>query len=70
MTIWKPHVTVAAIAERDNTFLIVEELVDDQLSANPRKLRSPMVLSSIDDYLAGKRYSLDILEHIAADFGL
>jgi NADH pyrophosphatase NudC (nudix superfamily) len=154
MTIWKPHVTVAAIAERDNKFLIVEELVDDQLvfnqpaghldagenlvaaviretleesawrfqpealvgiqlwrhprsdesylrfsfcgschehddsqtldtgitqalwlsrdqlSANPRKLRSPMVLSSIDDYLAGKRYSLDILEHIASDFGL
>ena len=154
MTIWKPHVTVAAIAERDNKFLIVEELVDDQLvfnqpaghldageslvaaviretleesawrfqpealvgillwrhprsderylrfsscgscheyddsqtldtgitqalwlsrdqlSANPRKLRSPMVLSSIDDYLAGERYSLDILEHIASDFGL
>ena len=154
MTVWKPHVTVAAIAEKGNRFLIVEERVDgtllfnqpaghldpgesliaavvretleesawrfqpealvniqlwrhprhdksylrfsfcgyclehdasqpldtgitqslwlsrDQLLANQHKLRSPMVLSSIDDYLAGKRYSLDILEHIASDFGL
>jgi NADH pyrophosphatase NudC (nudix superfamily) len=154
VTIWKPHVTVAAIAEKDHKFLIVEEFVEgqlvfnqpaghldaseslvaavvretleesawrfqpealvgiqlwrhprskesylrfsfcgscdehdasrtldtgitralwlsrDQLSAKPHKLRSPLVLSSIDDYLAGKRYSLDILEHIASDFGL
>ena len=69
MTIWKPHVTVAAIAEKDNKFLIIEERVDGQLVFN-RKLRSPIVLSSIDDYLAGKRYSLEILEHIASDFGL
>lgn len=154
MTIWKPHVTVAAIAEKDNKFLIVEERVDgqlvfnqpaghldhgesllaaviretleesawsfqpealvgiqlwrhprhdesylrfsfcgscdehdasrpldkgitqalwlsrDQLLANQHKLRSPMVMRSIDDYVAGKRYSLEILEHIASDFGL
>ena len=70
MTIWKPHVTVAAIAEKDNKFLIIEERVDGQLVFNQHKLRSPMVLSSIDDYLAGKRYSLGILEHIASDFGL
>ena len=153
MTIWKPHVTVAAVAEKDNKFLIVEELVEgqlvlnqpaghldageslvaaviretleesawrfrpealvgiplwrhprtgesylrfsfcgtcddydasrqldtgitqalwlsrEQLIATPNKLRSPMVLKSIDDYLAGNRYSLDILEHIASDFG-
>ena len=154
MTIWKPHVTVAAIAEQDGKFLIVEEAVDgqmvynqpaghldagetlieaviretleeaawtfqpealvgiqlwrhprndesylrfsfcgschdhdagqaldqgieqavwlsrDELADNPQKLRSPMVLRSIDDYLGGRRYSLDLLEHIASDFGL
>jgi hypothetical protein len=69
MTIWKPHVTVAAIAEKDNKFLIIEERVDGQLVFNQHKLRSPMVLS-IDDYLAGNRYGLEILEHIASDFGL
>ncbi len=152
--IWKPHVTVAAIAEQDDKFLIVEEKVDgqlvynqpaghldpgeslieaviretfeetawtfqpealvgiqlwrhplhgesylrfsfcgscrehhaqqaldegieqavwlnrDELIDNSHKLRSPMVLRSIDDYLDGRRYSLDILEHIASDIGL
>ena len=34
MMIWKPHVTVAAIAEKDNRFLIVEEMVDGQLVYN------------------------------------
>ena len=152
--IWKPHVTVAAIAEKDNRFLIVEERVDDQLVYNQpaghldsgeslveaviretfeetawtfqpealvgiqlwrhpvhsesylrfsfcggcdehhndrtldhgieqalwlsrdelmdnhHRLRSPLVLRSIDDYLEGRRYSLDILEHIASDIGL
>lgn len=152
--IWKPHVTVAAIAEREGTFLIVEEKVDGQLVYNQpaghldageslidaviretyeesawsfepealvgiqlwhhpvqgesylrfsfcgtchehqaqqpldqgieqaiwlsreelmdnnHKLRSPMVLRSIDDYLEGRRYSLDIIEHITTDVGL
>ena len=152
--IWKPHVTVAAIAEKDSKFLIVEEMVDgqlvynqpaghldsgeslveaviretfeetawsfqpealvgiqlwrhpvdsesylrfsfcgscydhdknqlldhgieqavwlsrDELVDNNHKLRSPMVLSSIDDFLEGRRYSLDILEHIASDISL
>ena len=152
--IWKPHVTVAAIAEKDGKFLIVEEMVDGQrvynqpaghldsgeslveaviretleetawtfqpealvgiqlwrhpvhsesylrfsfcgscyehrknqeldhgieravwlgrvqLVDNNHKLRSPMVLRSIDDYLEGRRYGLDILEHIASDIGL
>ena len=154
MTIWKPHVTVAAIAEKDDKFLIVEEMVDgrlvynqpaghldageslieaviretyeesawifqpealvgiqlwrhpihsesylrfsfcgsccdhnedqvlddgveqavwlsrDELMDNNHKLRSPMVLRTIDDYLEGRRYSMDILEHIASDIGL
>ncbi len=32
--IWKPHATVAAIIERDNKFLVVEEKVADQLVYN------------------------------------
>jgi len=154
MTPWKPHVTVAAIAEDSNRFLMVEERVDgklvynqpaghldpgesliaaviretfeetawtfqpealvgiqlwrhpdtnesylrfsfcgscyehharrpldtgiekalwlsrDELMDNHHKLRSPMVLRSIDDYLDGRRYSMDILDTIASDIGL
>ena len=33
----------------------------DELKAMPEKIRSPMVIDCIDDYLAGKRYPLDIL---------
>lgn len=146
--IWKPHATVAAIIERDNKFLMVEELIDgerlinqpaghldpdeslidaairetreesawqfvpqavtgiylwkhpdngesflrvaicgscenhdaaqeldagilrtvwksrDELAAGTDKLRSPMVLTCIDDYIAGKRYPLDILINV------
>ena len=152
--IWKPHVTVAAVAERDDKFLMVEERVDgrlvfnqpaghldageslveaviretfeetawtfepealvgiqlwrhplgnesylrfsfcgachehhagqpldegieqalwlgrEELADNRQKLRSPMVMRTIDDYIAGKRYGLDILEHIATDLGV
>lgn len=32
--IWKPHVTVAAVAERDGRFLLVEELIEGQLVLN------------------------------------
>lgn len=28
--VWKPHATVAAVIERDNKFLLVEEMIDDQ----------------------------------------
>jgi len=143
--IWKPHATVAAIIERDQQFLMVEEKSDgqivfnqpaghldpdesfieaviretreetawrlhpqaitglyrwkqpdsdrtftrvafcglcddhrpgqaldqgilravwmtrDELIENTEKLRSPMVLRCIDDYLSGKRYPLDLL---------
>lgn len=142
---WKPHVTVAAIAEKDGHFLMVEEnaaagrvynqpaghlddgeglldavvretleetawhfrpealtgiyrwrnadssrtylrvcftgqcihheqgrpldpdivralwLTADELRADAGRLRSPLVLRSLDDYLAGKRYPLDLL---------
>lgn len=143
--IWKPHATVAAIIERDNRFLMVEEeaggkivynqpaghlendeslfdaviretqeetawqftphaitgiyrwkqntkdrtflrvafcgevnnhqpeqslddgiiravwLTRDELITMPDRLRSPMVVQCIDDYLSGKRYDLDLL---------
>ena len=150
--IWKPHATVAAIIERDNTFLMVEETVDgsrvfnqpaghlepeeslidaviretreetawqfkpvaligvylwenefsaqatndsflrfayygtchefddtlqlddgieathwmskEDLESHSSQLRSPLVLSCIDDYLAGHRYPLDVTRQI------
>lgn len=33
----------------------------EELAAQPEKLRSPMVLRCIDDYLEGKKYPLDLL---------
>ena len=142
--VWTPHVTVAAVAEREGRFLLVEEVRDgvrvinqpaghleegesieqatiretleesgwhftakgitgiyrgrnsagithlrfalygeathheperrldegiigplwlsrDELAANPRRLRSPMVLRTVDDYLAGQRHPLSLL---------
>lgn len=143
--IWKPHATVAAIIQRDNKFLMVEELINgerlfnqpaghlepdetlieaairetreetawlfipeavtgvylwthpdngktflrvafcgqcddhqpeqsldegilhaiwmsrDEIAQKKQSLRSPMVIDCIDDYLAGKRYPLDLL---------
>ncbi len=32
--VWTPHTTVAAIIERDNTFLMVEERIDGQIVYN------------------------------------
>jgi ADP-ribose pyrophosphatase YjhB (NUDIX family) len=151
--IWKPHATVAAIIERDNKFLMVEELIHGEhifnqpaghldpgeslidaairetqeetawqfipeavtgiyLWRNPEsdsdedtflrvticgscsnhiaeqaldkgilravwktreqlldkniKLRSPMIIKGIDDYLAGKRYPLELLTHLVS----
>ena len=149
---WKPHATVAAIIERDNKFLMVEELIHgekqfnqpaghlepdetlidaviretreetawlftpeyitgiyqwkqpgtpihrhktflrvafcgtcsdfddtqelddgivqaiwktrDELVRDKSKLRSPMIINCIDDYLADKRYPLDLLTHV------
>ncbi len=39
-------------------------LTREQLTATPKRLRSPMVLRSIDDYLMGARHSLSILSDI------
>jgi len=32
--VWKPHVTVAAVIERDGRFLMVEETIDNRLRLN------------------------------------
>ena len=148
--VWKPHTTVAAIIERDNKFLMVEELVNkervfnqpaghldpneglidaviretleetawhftpeaitgiylwkhpdngesflrvafcgncdnhqpqqalddgiiqavwksrDELIQLQQQLRSPMVIGCIDDYLAGKRFPMDMLVNVAS----
>jgi len=37
----------------------------EQLLAQADKLRSPMVINCIDDYLAGKRFPLDLLIDVA-----
>ena len=36
----------------------------DELAACAERHRSPMVLRGVDDYLAGKRYPLDLLNHL------
>jgi 8-oxo-dGTP pyrophosphatase MutT (NUDIX family) len=36
----------------------------DQLIAQQAKLRSPLVLSCVDDYLAGARYPLELISHL------
>ncbi len=39
----------------------------DQIVAKSARLRSPMVLRCIDDYLGGARHSLDVLQHISLE---
>ena len=36
----------------------------DELLAQKEKLRSPMVIQCIDDYLAGKKYPLDLIKNL------
>ena len=38
-------------------------MTKEELEANDQKMRSILVLQCIDDYLSGKRYSLDLLNH-------
>jgi len=48
----------------DQDILRTVWLTRDELAAQPEKLRSPMVLRCIDDYLKGIRHSLDLLVEI------
>ncbi|HYM34083.1 MAG TPA: NUDIX hydrolase [Steroidobacteraceae bacterium] len=39
----------------------------DQIVAKSARLRSPMVLRCIDDYLGGARHSLEVLQHLSLE---
>jgi ADP-ribose pyrophosphatase YjhB (NUDIX family) len=39
----------------------------DQIVAKSARLRSPMVLRRIDDYLGGARHSLEVLQHLSLE---
>ena len=39
-------------------------LTRDQLQARAERLRSPLVMQCVDDYLAGRRYPLDLLSDL------
>lgn len=63
----------ACLTEDDNATLdrgILRKLwmTRDELRARRRDLRSPMVLGCIDDYLAGNRYPLDVLNDMGQGF--
>ena len=43
-------------------------LTRDELLASPIPQRNPMVLRTVDDFLAGKRYPLDLIQHAQQDW--
>jgi hypothetical protein len=79
---FRTRVTVAAIVERDRRFLLVEERAESgeldpdivgthwrtraEISAVPRRLRNPIVLRCVDDYLAGVRLPRDVVVQVGA----
>lgn len=50
--------------ELDEGILRAVWLSRDDLLAREAQWRSPMVIRAVDDYLAGRRYSLDMLSHV------
>jgi hypothetical protein len=48
----------------DDGIITTHWMSRDEVAALGDKLRSPMVLHCIDDYIAGKQYSLDLLKHV------
>ncbi len=38
----------------------------DQLIARSARLRSPLVMRCVDDYRAGRRHSLEVINHLDA----
>jgi 8-oxo-dGTP pyrophosphatase MutT (NUDIX family) len=53
--------------ELDDGIVGVHWLSRSQICSRSEELRSPMVLRCLDDYLAGRRYSLDSLTYLASD---
>jgi len=58
--IWKPHVTVAAVVEQAGRFLLIWMTIDE-IRASAARHRTPLVARCIEDYLAGRRYPLELL---------
>jgi 8-oxo-dGTP pyrophosphatase MutT (NUDIX family) len=54
----------ADVATLDEGIVAVYWLTRAQLLSKQRQLRSPMVMRCLDDYLAGRRYSLDCLSYL------
>jgi 8-oxo-dGTP pyrophosphatase MutT (NUDIX family) len=50
----------------DRGIVAAHWLTRAELSAQPARLRSPLVLQCIDDYLAGRRHDLAALHHMVA----
>ncbi|MEQ1440554.1 NUDIX hydrolase [Fontimonas sp. SYSU GA230001] len=50
--------------ELDAGILRAVWLTRDEIAASRARHRSPMVLRCIDDYLAGRRYPLDLIAHL------
>jgi len=61
-----------SVTERDPSRKLDEGIINavwmsrDELLAQSNKIRSPLVMRAIDDYLAGRRFRLDLL-HILHD---
>ena len=49
-TLWKPHVTVAAVVERNGRFVL------------PPRHRTPLVMQCVDG-VAGRRYPLQLISN-------
>jgi 8-oxo-dGTP pyrophosphatase MutT (NUDIX family) len=54
----------------DVGILRADWLTREEIAGNCHRLRSPMVLRCIDDYLAGVRYPLDCLTQVGSDLPL
>ncbi|PHS71718.1 MAG: NUDIX hydrolase [Cycloclasticus sp.] len=46
----------------DNGIIRALWMTYDEISASKDRLRTPVILESLNDYLAGKRYSLDMIK--------
>jgi 8-oxo-dGTP pyrophosphatase MutT (NUDIX family) len=64
-TFWGRCTQQATGLPLDPEIITAHWLTADEIRARAERLRSPLVLQSIDDYLSGKRYPLDILVDLA-----
>ncbi len=55
------HTPPMGAVKLDEGIVAVHWLTRAQMRARERELRSPMVLRCVDDYLAGARYTLDVV---------